>query len=215
MKQGGEKMEYYSIGKFAGLIGVTQQSLRNWDKTGKLKPHHVTKNGYRYYSQEQIYHYLGLKGEMQKSRKIIGYCRVSSSKQKDELERQVENVRTYMYAKGYSFEIITDIGSSINYNKKGLNQLISMIMSCEAEKIVVLRRDRLIRVGYELIENICQKYGTAIEIIDSTEKIEEQEMVEDIAQIITVFSSKLQGKRAQKAKKLVKELLETDNSDAG
>ncbi|MDK0809119.1 IS607 family transposase, partial [Clostridium perfringens] len=80
----------------------------------------------------------------------------------------------------------------------------------EVDKIVVLYKDRLIRFGYELIENICEKYGTTIEIIDNTEKTEEQELVEDLIQIVTVFSCKLQGKRANKAKKMIKELLEDD-----
>lgn len=115
-----------------------------------------------------------------------------------------------MYAKGYRFEIITDIGSRINYNKKGLNQLIDMITNSEVNKIVALYKDRLIRFGYELIENLCEKYGTTIEIIDNTEKTEEQELVEDLIQIVTVFSCRLQGKKANKAKKIIKELLEDD-----
>ncbi|KXG76214.1 hypothetical protein AN619_11710 [Thermotalea metallivorans] len=117
-----------------------------------------------------------------------------------------------MIAKGYSFEVVTDIGSGINYNKKGLNQLIDMIIASEVEKIVVLYKDRLLRFGYELIENLCSKYGTAIEIIDNTEKTEEQELVEDLVQIVTVFSCKLQDRRASKAKKIIKELLADDNS---
>ncbi len=204
-------MKYYSIGDFAELIGVTRQTLRNWDKTGKLKPSHTGNSGYRYYSQQQLQYYLGLKGENPAKRKVVGYCRVSSNKQKDDLERQVENVRSYMIAKGYSFEVVTDIGSGINYNKKGLNQLIDMIIASEVERIVVLYKDRLLRFGYELIENLCTKYGTTIEIIDNTEKTEEQELVEDLVQIVTVFSCKLQGRRANKAKKMIKELLEDDN----
>lgn len=93
-----------------------------------------------------------------------------------------------MYAKGYQFEIIADIGSGISYNKKGFNHLIDIITNSEVDKIVVLYKDRLIRFGYELIENIYEKYGTTIEIIDNTEKIEEQELVEDFIQIVTVFS---------------------------
>ena len=205
-------MKYYRIGAFAKLIGVTQQSLRNWDKTGRLKPHHVGESGYRYYSQEQLYHYLGLQSKHNKSRKVVGYCRVSSNKQKEDLERQIENVKTYMYAKGYSFVIISDIGSGVNYNKKGLNQLISMITSYEVDKIVILFKDRLLSFGYELIETLCDKYGTSIEIIDNTERTEEQELVEDLIQIITVLSGKLQGKRAHKAQKMIKELLENDKS---
>lgn len=107
-----------------------------------------------------------------------------------------------MIAKGYSFEIIKDIGSGINYNKKGLNKLIEMITNNEIGKIVILYKDRLLRFGFELIENICNRYNYSIEIIDNTPKTEEQELVEDLVQIITVFSCKLQGKRANKAKKL-------------
>ena len=169
-----------------------------------MKPHHVAPTGYRYYSQEQLNHFLGIKGIETKTKKVIGYCRVSSHKQKDDLQRQIENVKTYMYAKGYQFEIITDIGSGINYNKKGLNQLIDMITNSEVKKVVVLYKDRLIRFGYEFIENLCKKYGTDIEIIDNTEKIEEQELVEDLIQIVTVFSAKLQGKKLTKLKKLLR-----------
>lgn len=203
-------MKFYSIGEFSKQIGKTPQTLRNWDKNNVLKPHHVTKSGYRYYSQEQLNHFLGLKPDVQPNKKTIGYCRVSSYKQKDDLGRQIENVKTYMYAKGYQFEIITDIGSGINYNKKGLNQLIDMITNSEIDKIVILYKDRLIRFGYELIENLCNKYGTTIEIIDNTERTGEQELVEDMIQIVTVFSARLQGKRSHKAKKMIRELLEDD-----
>ena len=203
-------MKYYSIGEFANKIGKTVQTLRNWDKNGTLKPSHITSGGTRYYSQEQLNHFLGLKSKTKIDKKIIGYCRVNSHKQKDDLERQIENVRTYMYAKGYQFEILSDIGSGINYNKKGLNKLIDMITNSEVDKIVVLYKDRLIRFGYELIENLCEKYGTTIEVIDNTEKIEEQELVEDLIQIVTIFSCRLQGKRANRAKKMIKELIEDD-----
>lgn len=208
-------MKYYSIGEFSALIGKTPQTLRDWHKKGEFKPHHVTQGGTRYYSQEQLNHFLSIKGENLPERKAIGYCRVSSNKQKDDLERQIENVKTYMYAKGYQFDIITDIGSGINYNKKGLTQLIDKIIGSEVEKIIILYKDRLLRFGYELIENLCSKYGTTIEIIDNTEKTEEQELVEDLIQIVTVFSCRLQGKRANKAKKMIKELLEDDNINQG
>lgn len=201
-------MKYYSIGEFANKIGKTIQTLRNWDKSCSLKPHHITKAGTRYYSQEQLNHFLGLKPQDKLNKKTIGYCRVSSYKQKDGLERQIENVKTYMYAKGYQFEIISDIGSGINYNKKGLNKLLDMVTNSEVDKIVVLYKDRLIRFGYELIENLCEKYGTAIEIIDNTEKTEDQELVEDLIQIVTVFSCRLQGRRAEKARLYPSELQE-------
>ena len=132
---------------------------------------------------------------------MIGYCKVSSNKQKDDPERQMESVRTSMMAKGYQFEVITDIGSGINYNKKGLNQLIDMITNSEVEKIVILNKDRLLSFDYEIIENLCEKYGTAIEIIDNTERTENQELVEDLMQIIMVLVAGCSGKERTKPKK--------------
>ncbi len=146
-------------------------------------------------------------------KKVIGYCRVSSPKQKDDLERQVENLRTYLYAQGKPFEIIIDVGSGINYKKKGLQDLIRRIESNQAEKVVILYKDRLLRFGFELIETIAAIHGCKIEIVDTTQKSEQQELVEDLVQIITIFSCKLQGKRAHKAKKMIQELVGCDLDD--
>ena len=197
------------MGEFSKRTGLSIQTLRLWDSNGKLKPAYVTEGKHRYYSEEQLNRILGIKLDKQEKR-TIGYARVSSNKQKDDLIRQVENLKTYMIARGYQFEIIEDIGSGINYNKKGLNELINKITNREVDKIVILYKDRLLRFGFELIENLCKKYEVEIEIIDNTEKSEEQELVEDLVQIITEFSCKLQGKRANKAKKMIKELLEDD-----
>jgi len=111
-------------------------------------------------------------------------------------------------AQGKPFEIISDIGSGINYNKKGLRELLKLITQNKVEKVVVLYKDRLLRFGFELVEYISSLYNCDVEIIDNTEKTEQQELVEDLVQIITVFSCKLQGKRANKARKLVNELIE-------
>lgn len=203
-------MEYYTINKFAKIIGVTPQTLRNWDRSGKLHPHHTSSNGYRYYSEDQLNAVTGIQAV---PKKVIGYCRVSSPKQKDDLERQVENLRIYLYAQGRPFEIITDIGSGINYKKKGLQDLICRIESNQAEKLVILYKDRLLRFGFELIETIAAIHGCKIEIVDTTQKSEQQELVEDLVQIITVFSCKLQGKRAHKAKKMIQELVGCDSDD--
>ena len=110
----------------------------------------------------------------------IGYCRVSSHKQKDDLERQIDNVKTYLLAKGQPFEIISDISSGINYKKKGLQELIRRISQNQIEKVVVLYKDWLLRFGFELIEYIASLYNCEIEIIDNTEKSEQQELVEEI-----------------------------------
>ena len=198
--------KYYSINQFSKILGVSAQTLRNWDNNGKLHPHHTSTNGYRYYSHEQLNQVMNITPNL--NRQVIGYCRVSSNKQKDDLERQVENMKLYLTAQGKPFEIITDIGSGINYKKKGLRELIKLITQNKVDKIVVLYKDRLLRFGFELVEYIASLYGCEIEIIDNTEKSEQQELVEDLVQIITSFSCKLQGKRANKARRLVKELIE-------
>ena len=119
-------------------------------------------------------------------------------------------MKTYLLVKGQPFEIISDIGSGINYKKKGLQELIRRIFQNQVEKVVVLYKDRLLRFGFELIEYIISLYNCEIEIIDNTEKSEQQELVEDLVQIITVFSCKLQGKRANIAKKLIRELIQEE-----
>lgn len=201
-------MQRYSIRKFADLIDVNPQTLRNWDKEGKLKPAYVNPDtGYRYYSEEQLQEQLG---KIAEEKIVVGYCRVSSKKQQADLERQVQNMKTYLLAQGKPFKIVTDIGSGINYNKKGLNEVIDLVMDKKVSKIVVLYKDRLVRFGYELIKNICDKNNVSIEIIDHNEKSQQEEVVEDLVQIITVFSSKLQGKRSKKTKELIKELKKDD-----
>lgn len=203
-------MKYFTINKFSKIVGVTPQTLRNWDKSGKLKPHHTTESGYRYYSEEQLKQILKMKP---KQRIVIGYCRVSSPKQKDDLERQVENVKMYLLAQGKPFEIISDVGSGINCRRKGLLELLNKINQDEVEKVVILYKDRLSRFGFELIEYVASLHGCEIEIIDNTQKTEQEELVEDLVQIITVFSCKLQGKRAHKARKLIKELVGGEQND--
>lgn len=203
--------KYYSIKEFSKILGVSSQTLRNWNANGKLYPHHTSSNGYRYYSQEQLNQVMNIKTNL--DRIVIGYCRVSSNKQKDDLERQIENMKLYLNAQGKPYKIIYDIGSGINYNKKGLKELIKRISQNKVEKVVIFYKDRLLRFGFELIEYIASLYDCNIEIIDNTEKSEQQELVEDLVQIITVFSCKLQGKRANKAKKLIKELTEVDSKN--
>ncbi|MGC7931744.1 IS607 family transposase, partial [Lysinibacillus sp. VIII_CA] len=96
-------------------------------------------------------------GKIAEEKIVVGYCRVSSKKQQADLERQVQNMKTYLLAQGKPFKIVTDIGSGIHYNKKGLNEVIDLVMDKKVSKIVVLYKDRLVRFGYELIKNICDK----------------------------------------------------------
>ena len=122
-------------------------------------------------------------------------------------------MKTYLLAQGKPFEIISDVGSGINCRRKGLLELLDRINQGEVEKVVILYKDRLSRFGFELIEDMASLHGCEIEIIDNTQKTEQEELVEDLVQIITVFSCKLQGKRAHKARKLIKELVGGEQND--
>ena len=103
-------MKYYSSKTVTQMLGVTAQTLRNWDKEGKLKPTYVKSNGYRYYSEESILSYTQER-KTKKNLNVIGYARVSSKKQSDDLERQVEHIKQYMSTKYESYDVITDIES--------------------------------------------------------------------------------------------------------
>ena len=193
-------MQLISIGKFAKKVGLTTASLRRMHESGECIPYHVTKGGTRYYSLDQLKDFSTAD---KKEKIIIGYCRVSTSSQKDDLETQINNVKSYMYAKGYNFEIISDIGSGINYKKKGLQELLDKINDQKISKIVILYKDRLIRFGFELIEYLCKINNIEIEIIDNTEQSKQQELSNDLIQIITVFANQLYGQRSKKTKQLI------------
>ena len=195
-------MKYYSSKTVTKLLGVTAQTLRNWDKEGKLKPSYIKSNGYRYYSEESILSYTQER-KTKKNLNVIGYARVSSKKQIDDLERQVNNIKEYLSSKYETYDIITDIGSGINYNKPGLLKLIEKINKKEVDLIVVLYKDRLLRFGFELVEHFANLNNVKIEVLDKIDKNQDEELVEDLVQIITVFSCKIQGKRKSKTKQLI------------
>ena len=197
-------MKYYSSKSVTKILGVTAQTLRNWDKEGKLKPAYIKSNGYRYYSEDSILSYTQER-KTKKDLNVIGYARVSSNKQTDDLERQVNNLKIYLDNKYKSYDIITDIGSGINYTKKGLQLLIDKINKKEVDIIVVLYKDRLLRFGFELIEYFARINNVKIEVLDKINKTQDEELVEDLIQIITVFSCKIQGKRKTKTKGLLED----------
>ena len=197
-------MKYYSSNAVTKLLGVTAQTLRNWDKEGKLKPAYTKSNGYRYYSEDSILSYTQER-KTKKDLHVIGYARVSSKNESDDLERQVDNLRTYIESKYSSYEIITDIGSGIDYKKPGLKKLIDMVNNKQVDIIVVLYKDRLLRFGFELVEYFSKINNVSIEVLDRVNKTQDEELVEDLIQIITVFSSRLQGKRKAKTKEILEE----------
>ena len=197
-------MKYYSAKTVTKILGVTAQTLRNWDKENKLKPTYVKSNGYRYYSEESILAYTQER-KTKKNLNVIGYIRVYKENE-IELSKQKENIEKYLKEKYEHYEIIEDIGSGINYNKPGLLKLIEKINKKEVDVIVVLYKDRLLRFGFELVEHFASLNNVKIEVLDKIDKTQDEELVEDLVQIITVFSCKLQGKRKSKTKKMLEEM---------
>jgi len=132
---------------------------------------------------------------------------VSSHDQKQDLERQVQILELFCASNGWEWEIIKDLGSGLNYSKKGLKRLINLITDNKVERLVITHKDRLLRFGSELIFSLCEIFGTEVIIINRTEDSSfEENLAQDVLEIITVFSARLYGSRSHKNKKLVEEL---------
>ena len=205
-------MTYLSIHKAATMLGVSAQTLRNWERSKLLIPAQKRSNGYRYYSKEQLDTFVE-QYRVLNNRINIGYCRVSTNKQKDDLKRQVDNIELYLKSLHQPYKVIQDIGSGINYTKKGLTNLLELICSNKVDTIYILYKDRLVRFGFELIKKFAELHNTNIVILDSEDKTIEQELMEDLMQIVTVFSCKLHGKRANKTKRIMEELLKDEEGE--
>lgn len=189
------------IGEAARLLGTTSGTLRKWEKTGELLPARKTKGGTRYYDRAEL---LGLDSQ---DYPTIGYVRVSSHDQKEDLVRQHTMVEGYCAAKGWRTEIIRDLGSGMNYKKKGLNKLLIMILRKQMKRLVLTHKDRLLRFGSELVFALCAHQGIEIVLIHKGEQPSfEEELAQDVLEIITVFSARLYGSRSHKNKKLIKDL---------
>ncbi len=192
-----------SIREAAKFLGVDVSTLRRWEYEGKIKPER-TSGGHRRYDKDLL---ISISNKKKNIKLTIAYARVSSNDQKEDLKRQIDNVSMYCTARGYQFKVISDLGSGLNYTKKGLLELIDLICSNEIERIVVNYKDRLIRYGYEILEEMCKHHNVIIEVINNTDdKTYEEELVEDVLSIITVFSSRLYGSRSHKTKRIVDEV---------
>lgn len=199
--------KYYTISEASKYVNADPSTLRRWEYEGRIKPLRTAGNQRRYTQAmlDSLYPHNN-HNQPQKENKLfaVGYCRVSSAHQKDDLARQKEVVQTYLEKDGQPFEIISDIGSGLNYQKKGLTKLIHLICTKQCNKIVVNYQDRLVRFGFELIEDICKENNVEIVVINQTEDVDDnQELVNDVLSVITVFSAKLYGKRSHKNVKII------------
>lgn len=197
-----------SIGHASNLLGVTIQTIRNWDKQGLLKPDDITKGGQRRYKLETLKNINKNIKFNTDNLKTIAYARVSSHDQKDDLIRQVQVLELYCAKAGFNYEVIQDLGSGMNYYKKGLTRLLNLILDGQVKRLVLTHKDRLLRFGAELVFAICEAKEVEVIIInkgDENVKFEE-ELAKDVLEIITVFSARLYGSRSKKNKKLLDDM---------
>ena len=190
------------IAEAAKALGVSTITLRRWEQSGKLIPER-TKGGHRRYDLNQLRPelYRNLSDE---NRMTIAYARVSSHDQKQDLERQKQVLELYCASMGWTFEVIADLGSGMNYYKKGLTKLIKSVLRDEVGRLVLTHKDRLLRFGAELIFAICEIKNVEIVIINKGEDVSfEEDLAKDVLEIITVFSARLYGSRSRKNQKLI------------
>ena len=190
-------MNNFVTGKVASeKLGVHQRTLYQWEKKGKIDTIRTPGNK-RLYNIEK---FLGYKDELKQEettdRKKIIYVRVSSYGQKDDLERQ----KKYMIKRFPKHLLIEDIGSGINFNRKGLRKIIDWAISGNIEEVIVAYKDRLSRFGFELIEDLIKQYSNGrIIILNKDKDIEpEHELVKDMLQIMNIFVAKMNGLRKYK-----------------
>ena len=189
----------YRIGEFARLLGVHTDTVRNWDKQGKLIAQRSL-GGTRYYDDGDVQKALRMKVQEKAKRNVI-YCRVSSSNQKDDLQSQVKAMETFALGRGLITETITEIGGGMNFSRKSFMKIITDIINGDIGTVIVAHKDRLARFGFELVDNLAKQYGCEIIVVNKEELSPQQEMVEDLMSIIHTFSCRLYGLRKYKKAK--------------
>ncbi len=202
-----------SISEAARVLGVSKETLRRWEAAGKFKAER-TPGGHRRYDVDQLRGIARNRPPDPSKRVTLGYARVSSRDQKEDLKRQVEVLSEFCARQGWVHDVIEDLGSGMNYNKKGLRLLIERICSGEVGRLVVTHKDRLLRFGSELVFAVCEQFGTEVVIINRSkdrnyEEDYEEDLAQDVLEIITVFSARLYKSRSHKNKKLVERLRDT------
>lgn len=175
--------------KAVELSGLHPNTLRTYADKGIIKATRLSPRGRRLYDSESFN--LHKRDEKADESKLVCYCRVSSSKQKDDLVRQV----AYMRQQFSDAEIIQDVGSGLNYKRKGLQDILRRLMQGHKFTLIVAHRDRLCRFGFELLEYLLQCNGSEIMVLDKTSHSPQQELTEDLLAILHVFSCRMHGLR--------------------
>lgn len=187
------KIDYVSGKTAKELLEVSDNTLRRWANEGKIDFIRNSERGKRFYNVNSLSTNCSLGIKNSDSKQIYCYCRVSSAHQKDDLERQIALMQQ-LYPNA---TIIKDIGSGINWKRRGLLSLIQQVKNGQVEQVIVAFKDRLCRFAYELIEFFCSLYEVEILVLNKGEenKSADVELSEDILSIIHVFSCKKMGQR--------------------
>ncbi|MBU9790386.1 IS607 family transposase [Lentilactobacillus sp. TOM.63] len=183
--------------ELAERIGVSVKTLQKWDRQGKL-PAKRTVTNRRYYTEAD---YLKAIGKPTANRQNVIYARVSTAAQQDDLRDQVKFLRQYVNAKGIIVDqVITDVGSGLNYKRKKWNQLLDEVMQSKVNQIYIAYPDRFTRFGFDWFQQFCAKFGTEIVVVNNEQLSPEAEVVQDLISIIHVFSSRVYGLRKYQKK---------------
>lgn len=193
-----------TIGQASRTLGVSVSTLRRWEASGKIMPEH-TQGRHRRYDIAKIR--PELVHSSAENKVTLAYARVSSHDQKNDLEREKQVLELYCAGQGWKFDMISDLGSGMNYYKKGLKLLITKILDGGVQRLVITHKDRLLRFGAELIFSICEAKHVEVVIINSGDDTTfEEDLAKDVLEIITVFSARLYGSRSRKNKKLIEDM---------
>lgn len=193
-----------SIGELAELKAVSVDTIRRWENEGKIKSVRTNGGHRRYRLADFVEQKLG---------KTLAYARVSSQDLKHDLDRQDAVLSGYCQSNGWNYEVIRDLGSGMNYRKKGLNKLLAAILDGDVARLVITHKDRLLRFGSELIFAVCEYHDIEVIILNKKEDATfEEDLASDVLEIITVFSARLYGSRSNKNKKLLEKLAQATQS---
>lgn len=182
---------WLSSKEFRRKYNISSQQLYALKKAGKIETKPTIGSSY-------------LVNDTSSDKCVCVYGRVSTAKQKNDLDNQIKFIREYCISRGENpVYIFTDIGSGMNDNRKGLNEMMDLVLSDKISKIVISHKDRLTRFGFGYIESICNRFGTTIEIINlEDEKSFQDELTEDLIATIHHFSMKFYGSRKNKIKEI-------------
>lgn len=196
---------FVGIGEAARILGVSITTLRRWEASGKLVAEH-TVGGHRRYDVTKLKPELS-SPDAATNRRTVAYARVTSDAQRDDLTRQKQLLERYCEQKGWTVEVVTDRGSGVNYHNKGLRRLLDAIIAGQVERLVLTHKDRLLRLGAELVFAVCEIRRVEVVILNQSENsVLEEDLSMDMLDIVAVFSARLYSSRSPRNRKFIDEI---------